>query len=171
MAPVPTTDTLDPEAIGHSLTTACIITRHYWCNAQEWENDQRHGKGTFWVIKDGRLRKQYAGDWRRELPNNLESKRRRRDTLIRYKSRWKYARMLASEIFRLNGMRQTSEEVVHTLLHSACRAVLPRVHVFGYHGRALFLQFLLLPPPRCAPAAPSSSDRWQEERDGYLLFR
>lgn len=33
---------------------------------QEWERDKRHGKGTFWVKEGGKLRKQYAGDWRGE---------------------------------------------------------------------------------------------------------
>lgn len=31
---------------------------------QEWERDRRHGKGTYWVKDAGKLRKQYAGDWK-----------------------------------------------------------------------------------------------------------
>lgn len=33
---------------------------------QEWERDRRHGKGTYWVKESGKLRKQYAGDWKGE---------------------------------------------------------------------------------------------------------
>ncbi|CAN0254111.1 unnamed protein product [Discosporangium mesarthrocarpum] len=29
----------------------------------EWAWDKRHGKGTFWVMEQGKLRKQYAGGW------------------------------------------------------------------------------------------------------------
>ncbi len=36
---------------------------------QEWERDMRHGKGTYWVKESGKLRKQYAGDWRGDFGN------------------------------------------------------------------------------------------------------
>ena len=29
----------------------------------EWLDNQRHGRGTQWVRRDGKLRKQYTGDW------------------------------------------------------------------------------------------------------------
>jgi hypothetical protein len=29
----------------------------------EWLDNKRHGRGTQWVRRDGKLRKQYTGDW------------------------------------------------------------------------------------------------------------
>ena len=29
----------------------------------EWLDNQKHGRGTQWVRRDGKLRKQYTGDW------------------------------------------------------------------------------------------------------------
>jgi hypothetical protein len=49
------------------LRVACPFTLTWQAGGSkyegEWMGDKRHGRGTQWVRRDGKLRKQYTGDW------------------------------------------------------------------------------------------------------------
>lgn len=71
-----------PSTTTITTTTIIIIIMAKYA-PQEWEEDQRHGKGTFWVTEDGKPRQQYAGEWKCEgatvVVSVLEWERETRD--------------------------------------------------------------------------------------------